>query len=144
VISVDEKTAIQAIERDRSTTPQSKGGIKEYTRHGTTTLIAANNVENGKVIHRHLGLTRTEEDYAIFLKETMPEMDDIVFLSDQLNTHVSETLVIWIAEMEEYHQEEIGVKGNRDSLRIWKLEKSFLKENITEFSSYLPLNTVLG
>lgn len=93
VVSVDEKTAIQAIERDHSTAPESKGGHQrieyEYTRHGTTTLIAANNVENGQVIHHHLGPSRTEEDYATFLKETvniLPVMDKIIFLSDQLNT----------------------------------------------------------
>jgi len=103
VISTDEKTCIQAIERHESQAPQSKGGYQrkefEYTRHGTTTLIAALNVENGKILNAHLQSTRNEEDYANFVKETvnmLPPMDKIIVISDQLNTHMSETLVRWI------------------------------------------------
>ncbi|MEZ4850540.1 MAG: hypothetical protein R3B93_18390 [Bacteroidia bacterium] len=63
---MDEKTGIQAIERFSQPAPESKGGYKrieyEYIRHGTTTLIAANNVENGQWINYHLGPTRDEAD----------------------------------------------------------------------------------
>ena len=56
VISVDEKTGIQALERIEQTAPTSKGGHLrrefEYKRHGTTTLMAAINVTDGKLIHR--------------------------------------------------------------------------------------------
>lgn len=131
---MDEKTGIQAIERDRSNAPKSKGEHQrieyEYTRHGTTTLIAANNVENGRLMNYHLGSTRTEEDYANFLKETvtiLPEMDQIIFLSDQLNTHISETIVLWIAEMEEYDSIEIGLKGKSGFLKNMKTRKAFLE-----------------
>ena len=82
VISIDEKTGIQAIERAKSAAPKSKGAHQrveyEYIRHGTTTLIAANNVENGQVINYHMGDTRDETDYADFVKGTvnaLPEMD---------------------------------------------------------------------
>ena len=67
VISTDEKTGIQAIERIEERASDSKGGHLrteyEYERHGTTTLIGAINVEDGKVLKQVLGPTRTEKDY---------------------------------------------------------------------------------
>jgi len=134
VLSVDEKTCIQAIERYESVAPVSKGGHKrkefEYKRHGTTTLIAAINVADGKLLNAHLKPTRDEKDYAGFLKETvgmLPEMDKIVILSDQLNTHLSETLVRWVAESGGYSQEELGVKGQRGILLNTKTRRDFLE-----------------
>ena len=51
LISVDEKSGIQALERVKGTAPKSEGfgGLieHEYTRHGTTCLIGATNVANG-------------------------------------------------------------------------------------------------
>ena len=109
LLSVDEKTGIQALERYEERGPKSRGYKKrkeyEYVRHGTSTLIAAVNVEDGKVIAYHQGQTRDEKDYCEFIKgmvNKLPELDQITILSDQLNTHVSESLVIWIAQMEEY------------------------------------------
>ena len=75
--------------------------------------MAANNVENGQIINAHLGQTRDEKDYCDFIKQTvhcLPEMDRIILLSDQLNTHMSESLVLWIAQTEE---EEIGELGKK-------------------------------
>lgn len=133
VISVDEKTGIQAIERKAGKAPESKGGHKrieyEYIRHGTTTLIAANNVENGKVINHHLGPTRNEIDYADFIKQTinaLPEMDQIIILSDQLNTHLSETLVRWIAQIQELEYD-LGIKGKKGILKSQTSRKEFLE-----------------
>jgi len=130
---VDEKTGIQAIERMVGRAPESKGGHNrieyEYIRHGTTTLIAANNVENGKLINYHLGPTRDEIDYADFIKQTvnaLPEMDQIIILADQLNTHLSETLVRWIAQIEEYEQD-LGSKGKKGILKSKTSRKEFLE-----------------
>lgn len=134
VISIDEKTAIQAIERKVSRAPVSKGGHQRieygYTRHGTTTLIAAYDVQSGKIIRQHTGPTRDEADYALFVQQTVcsiGEMDQIIILSDQLNTHMSETLVKWVAEMEEYDQEEIGVKGQSGWLENMETRRRFLE-----------------
>ena len=134
VISVDEKTGIQAIERKEENAPKSKGGHLrreyEYQRHGTTTLICSINVENGKSVHHHLGKTRTEVDFSNFMKATvnkLPELDNIIVLSDQLNTHVSESLVRWIGEEEEYSEEELGIKGKKGILKNMKTRKAFLE-----------------
>jgi transposase-like protein len=130
---VDEKTGIQAIERHTGRAPVSKGGHMrkefEYIRHGTTTLMAAINVENGRLLHHHLGPTRDEQDYADFLKQTvnlLPEMDKIIVLSDQLNTHLSETLVRWIAEEEEFDQD-LGQKGGYGILKNQQTRRDFLE-----------------
>jgi len=134
VLSVDEKTCIQAIERHESTAPKSKGGHKrkefEYTRHGTTTLIAAINVSDGNLLNAHLQPTRDERDFADFVKETvsmLPEMDKVIILSDQLNTHVSETLVRWIAESGNYCEQDLGVKGNSGILKNMQTRRNFLE-----------------
>lgn len=137
VISVDEKTGIQAIERLESRASQSKGGHLrreyEYERHGTTTLIGAINVEDGKIVHHVLGPTRNEEDYTRFISQTIhkfPEMDKIVILSDQLNTHVSKSIVKFIAQMEEYDQSELGIKGKSGFLENMNTRRDFLERDI--------------
>lgn len=134
MFSIDEKTAIQAIERKVSRAPVSKGGHRRieygYTRHGTTTLITAYDVQTGKIIRQHTGPTRDEADYAQFVQQTVysvGEMDQIIILADQLNTHMSETLVKWVAEMEEYDQEEIGIKGQSGYLKNMETRRSFLE-----------------
>lgn len=134
VISIDEKTAIQALERQTSRAPKSKGGHKrqefEYTRHGRTTLIAAINVETGKLIDQHLGQTRDEKDFADFTKKVVADfaqMDKIVILSDQLNTHLSQTLVKWIAQEQEYELSELGVKGHSGILKNMETRMAFLE-----------------
>jgi len=134
ILSTDEKTGIQAIERHQATAPQSKGGHKrreyEYERHGTTTLIGAVNVRNGAVLNAHIQPTRNEQDFGNFIKETvsmLPEMDKIVILSDQLNTHLSETLVRFIAEEGGYTQDDLGVKGESGILKNMETRKKFLE-----------------
>src|SRR5258707_250715 len=61
VLSVDEKSQIQALDRTQPRLPIKKGRCQsmthDYKRHGTTTLFAALNVLEGKIIgrcmHRH-------------------------------------------------------------------------------------------
>ena len=63
VFSVDEKSQIQALDRSQPGLPMKKGRAgtmtHDYKRHGTTTLFAALNLLDGKVIghcmkrHRH-------------------------------------------------------------------------------------------
>ena len=134
VISIDEKTSIQALERLSGRAPKSQGlhlrKEFEYIRHGTTTLIGAINVENGKLIRSHLGPTRDETDYADFTKQvvwSLPELDNIVILADQLNTHLSESLVRWIAEEQGYDQQDLGIKGQSGILKNQKTRRAFLE-----------------
>ena len=72
----------------------------EYIRHGTTTLIATFNVATGAVLTPSLGPTRTEEDFAAHIAQTVAADPDAswLFLVDNLNTHQSEALVRLVAD----------------------------------------------
>jgi hypothetical protein len=56
VLSVDEKSQIQALDRAQPGLPMKKGGCgtmtHDYKRHGTTTLFAVLNVLEGRIIDR--------------------------------------------------------------------------------------------
>ena len=149
VLSVDEKTCIQAIECHEAIAPKSKGGHHrrefEYKCHGTTTFIAAINVANGKLIHTRLQSTRDEKDFADFIKQTvamLPEMDKFVILSDQLNTHLSETLVRFVAEDGGYVPEDLGVKGQNGILKKYENSKGFFRISISSGKIYLYTKTL--
>ena len=104
IISNDEKMGIQAIERSHEIHPAIPGKHPErveysYDRHGTLCLIANFEVATGKVIAPTIGPTRTQEDYLEHIKQTV-ETDNKgkwIFITDQLNTHKSESLVKWVA-----------------------------------------------
>lgn len=133
LISLDEKTGIQALSRNAPTVAASKGRPRrietEYTRNGTTCLMAAYNVGTGKVLHHWTNQTRKEEDFLHFAQETeskLPQEDNVVFLLDQLNTHMSESLVIWAATKNGYHKE-LGKKGREGILKNKASRRAFLE-----------------
>jgi len=133
VLSVDEKTGIQALERLEGKAPESKGGHRrkefEYTRHGTTCLIAAFDVAKGNIASQRIHPTRTEADFTEFIENTVPifpDEDEIVFLADQLNTHMSESLVKYIAEIENF-EGDLGEKGKRGILKNMPSRAAFLE-----------------
>jgi transposase len=135
VISIDEKTSIQAIEREQQRAPLSKGGQVrtecEYIRHGTTCLMGAFNVGTGKVVHDRIHPTRTEADTAIFvdgLLAKLPPQDDIVLLADHLNTHLSESVVRVIAQKIGYSAD-LGEKGKTGILQNMASRKLFLEDS---------------
>jgi hypothetical protein len=100
---------------------------QEYKRNGTTTLIASCDVNTGKVIPM-LNPTRNELDFANHIKDVIKKYDGkkIIFVMDQLNTHMSETLVKLIAkecDIAEY----LGIKGKEGILKSMKTRKEFLE-----------------
>jgi transposase len=93
VISVDEKPAIQALERDQGylKLPNGKaitGYSHEYKRHGTTTLFAALEVHTGNVITEHYNRRRRREflDFMNSVIKDYPDQEIHVIL-DNLRTH---------------------------------------------------------
>src|SRR5215475_14903103 len=105
VISTDEMTGIQALERKHPTIPMGPGRVErrefEYIRHGTLTLIANFDVAQGQVVASSLGPTRTEDDFVSHSARTVasdPEATRWHFVMDNLNIHQSEGLVRLVAE----------------------------------------------
>lgn len=131
LFSVDEKTGIQALERKSQ--PLRPGRDRrveyEYKRHGTTTLMAAQDVATGQLISCRIHPTRTEPDFLCFIQLTtavLQEGQQAVFLVDQLNTHMSASLVEWVASQIGYVGD-LGVKGKSGVLKSKSTRKTFLE-----------------
>jgi len=130
VISCDEKSGIQALERE--ITPITSSHVERqdnsYERHGTQCLIANFDVASGKIQSPTIQETRTEEDFEKHIKETInsdPEAQWI-FVVDQLNTHKSESLVRLVATLCGLTNMDLGVKGKRGILKNMDTRKQFL------------------
>lgn len=134
LVSIDEKTGIQALSREESVAPKSKGGHKrrefEYKRNGTTCLIAAFDIGTGKISHALVTPTRKEEDFEQFIEQTIqkyPIGDEIILMSDQLNTHLSESLVRLIANKIGF-EGELGIKEKEGILKSMETRRVFLED----------------
>ena len=103
-VSVDEATSLQAIERNAPDKPAQPDSVPkqefEYTRHGTTTLTAGLDVVTGRIVCPTLEATRTEPEFVAHIAGTVDTdpAAEWVFVVDCLNTHMSESLVQFVAE----------------------------------------------
>lgn len=127
----DEMTGIQALEHlfpDKPTAPGMDAKREfDYVRHGTTSLIGFYNVTNGKMAEPYLNPTRTEEDFVAALKALIDTGPDKSYriVCDNLNTHMSETLVRYVAEQIGY-EEPLGKKGESGILQTKATRAAFL------------------
>ena len=103
VLSVDEKTQIQALDRTQPMLPLRPGQIErrthDYKRNGTTNLYAAFDVLTGKVIGRTTKKHRAKE-FLAFLRQidrTMPEDIDLHIILDNSSTHKTPEVKKWLA-----------------------------------------------
>lgn len=133
VISTDEKTGIQALERLHPSRPMESGKPEaqecEYIRHGTQALIANFEVATGQVSCPTVGDTRTEDDFVAHIRttvETDPEAG-WVFIVDQLNTHKSAGLVELLTELCKV-EADLGVKGKSGILKDMDSRACFLQD----------------
>lgn len=126
-------TGIQALERVHPTLPMKPGLVErrefEYIRHGTQSLIANFEVATGQVISPSIGDTRTEEDFARHIAQTVTTDAEgtWVFITDQLNTHQSESLVRLVAE-QCCIADDLGVKGESGILASLPTRAQFLQD----------------
>lgn len=133
LISVDEKTGIQALERAAESLPMRPGLVEkleyEYIRHGKQCLIANLEVATGEVVAPTVSASRREEDFANHIEQTigMDREAKWIFITDQLNTHQSERLVRLVAR-ECGIEEELGEKGKSGVMRTMPSRAEFLRD----------------
>jgi transposase len=132
-VSTDEMTGIQALERIAPTKPMQPGRPElrefEYARHGTQCLIGNFEVATGHVICPTVQPTRTEKDFAEHIGRTVATDPEAgwIFVSDNLTTHGSESLVRFVAQRCGI-EEDLGKKGKRGVLKSVATRKAFLKD----------------
>jgi transposase len=109
VLSCDEKSQIQALDRTQKSLPMFPGRLKtlthDYRRNGTTTLFAAIELAEGRIIgecmprHRH-------QEWIKFLKkidaETPPELD-LHLIVDNYSTHKHPKVQAWLKRHKRFH-----------------------------------------
>lgn len=102
VLSVDEKSQIQALDRTQPGLPLKKGRAgtmtHDYKRHGTTTLFAALDVATGTVLHECRPRHRHQE-FLRFLKrveKSVPADLDLHVILDNYCTHKHHKVQSWL------------------------------------------------
>jgi hypothetical protein len=134
VISCDEMTGVQALERKHPSLPLAPGKVErrefEYIRHGTRSFILNLDVATGKVVSPSSGPTRTEADFTAHVQRTVRSDASVQqwhFVVDNLDIHCSETLVRYVAA-ESGLDIELGVKGKRGILHNCASRSAFLSD----------------
>lgn len=125
VFCVDEKTGMQALERDRPDRPTRPGKIRRrehrYKRGGTTCLIGVFHVASGKVWGRFVE-SRDAKTFAAIVREVCESVGDapvIHFVMDQLSTH-------WHAEVCKVVAQQSKRVVQPKELKTGKQRKAFL------------------
>jgi transposase/transcriptional regulator with XRE-family HTH domain len=109
VLSVDEKSQIQALERTQKSLPMKPGQpvtkSHDCKRNGTTTLFAALDAATGKVIGQCMPRHRAWE-FIVFLEkidaETPPDLA-LHLIADNYATHKTEDVKAWLARHPRFH-----------------------------------------
>jgi len=109
VLSVDEKSQIQALDRTQPILPIRPGlparQTHDYERHGTTTLFAALNILEGTIIadchprHRHQEFLRFLER----IEASVAAGPEIHLVLDNYGTHKHPEVKRWLADRPRYH-----------------------------------------
>jgi transposase len=109
VLSIDEKSQIQALDRTQPGLPLKKGRgatmTHDYKRNGTTTLFAALDTATGEIYglcqqrHRHQEWLR----FLRMIDETIPEEKQIYLICDNYATHKHPRVQRWLARHNRFH-----------------------------------------
>jgi transposase len=109
VFSVDEKTAIQALDRKDPVLPLSPGRAErhgfEYFRHGTLSLYAAFNTKTGEVLGR-TAQRHTSAEFVAFLTDIVanqPRGKEIHVIADNLSAHKTKRVDQFLTEHSNVH-----------------------------------------
>lgn len=109
VLSCDEKSQMQALDRTQRSLPLKPGSsatiTHDYKRNGTTSLFAALNVADGTVINQFYRQHRHQE-WLKFLKEIdrqIPGGQEIHLICDNYATHKHEAVLRWQSRHPRFH-----------------------------------------
>jgi transposase len=109
VLCCDEKSQIQALDRTQPGLPIKKGRCDtmthDYVRHGTTTLFAALNVAEGKLIGTCMQKHRHQEwlKFLQLIDRQTPKELDLHIIADNYATHKHATVKAWLAKHPRFH-----------------------------------------
>ncbi len=128
-------TGVQALQRKHPDLPMLSGHVLrrefEYIRHGTLSWFMNLDVATGQVIEPSWGPTRGEQDCLLHLQRLIasaPETKRWHVILDNLNTHCSEALVRWVAQLEKIEPDILGLKGKCGILRSMASRAAFLHD----------------
>ena len=134
VVSSDEMTGVQALERKHPDLPMQPGRVLrrefEYIRQGTLSFIVNFHVADGSVGQVSVGPTRNEGDFLSHIQDTVqadPHITQWHFIVDNLNTHQSESLVRVVAAESDLDID-LGVKGQSGILASMESRAVFLSD----------------
>lgn len=109
VLSVDEKSQVQALSRSQPAFPMMPGmpekRTHDYFRHGTTSLFAALNVQDGTVIastHRRHRATEFKK-FLTKIDREVPDGLDIHVICDNYGTHKHPVVRAWLERHPRFH-----------------------------------------
>lgn len=133
VVSTDELTGVQALERKHPGVPPAPGKVERrefaYVRHGTRSFIVSRDVATGQTVAPACGPTRTAADFLAHVAgvvATDPAAGRWHFVVDDLNTHQSEALVRFVARVSGLALD-LGEKGKAGVLACQASRAAFLR-----------------
>jgi hypothetical protein len=134
VVSTDELTGVQALERQPPGLPLALGTVErracEYIRHGTCRVILRRDVATGQVVAPACGPTRPEADVLAQVQAMVasdPSATRWHFVVDHLDIHRSASLVRYVAA-ESQLELDLGEKGTRGVLANRQSRAAFVND----------------
>jgi transposase len=109
VLSVDEKTQVQALNRTQPILPMQPGRTErrtpEYDRHGTTSLFAALDVATGNVIGKCFRQHRAVEfrKFLNIVDKEVPQELEAHLILDNVATHKTPAIKAWLLRHPRFH-----------------------------------------